>query len=152
MTTTTRRNLLRIGTTAAAYAAGATIVTGGVALASQAKGAEIATVDRASWDRAFAGMVAASAADDAINTRYDAADKASKSALESEWDRLGQVRRAAEWELFELPAPDRGALLWKSELLFGECANDDSGCPPWVGGIMTTYMADARRLLARKGC
>ncbi len=39
MATTTRRNLLRIGTTAAAYAAGATIVTGGVALASQAKGA-----------------------------------------------------------------------------------------------------------------
>ena len=37
-TTTTRRNLLRIGTTAAAYAAGATIVTGGVAIASQAKG------------------------------------------------------------------------------------------------------------------
>ena len=38
-TTTTRRNLLRIGTTAAAYAAGASIVTGGIALASQAKGA-----------------------------------------------------------------------------------------------------------------
>ena len=37
-TTTTRRNLLRIGTTAAAYAAGAAIVTGGVALTSQAKG------------------------------------------------------------------------------------------------------------------
>jgi len=39
--TTTRRNLLRIGTTAAAYAAGATIVTGGVALASQGKGATL---------------------------------------------------------------------------------------------------------------
>lgn len=38
-TQTTRRNLLRIGTTAAAYAAGAAIVTGGAALASQAKGA-----------------------------------------------------------------------------------------------------------------
>lgn len=37
--TTTRRNLLRIGTTAAAYAAGASIVTGGIAIASQAKGA-----------------------------------------------------------------------------------------------------------------
>lgn len=40
MSTTTRRNLLRIGTTAAVYAAGASIVTGGIALASQAKGAE----------------------------------------------------------------------------------------------------------------
>lgn len=38
-TNTTRRNLLRFGTTAAAYAAGASIVTGGIALASQAKGA-----------------------------------------------------------------------------------------------------------------
>lgn len=38
-TDTTRRNLLRFGTTAAAYAAGASIVTGGIALASPAKGA-----------------------------------------------------------------------------------------------------------------
>lgn len=39
--TTTRRDLLRLGTTAAAYAAGASIVTGGIALASQAKGAAL---------------------------------------------------------------------------------------------------------------
>jgi len=38
-TTTTRRDLLRLGTTAAAYAAGASIVTGGVAIASKARGA-----------------------------------------------------------------------------------------------------------------
>ncbi|WP_277983661.1 hypothetical protein [Sphingomonas faeni] len=38
-TNTTRRNLLRFGTTAAVYAAGASIVTGGIALASQAKSA-----------------------------------------------------------------------------------------------------------------
>jgi len=37
--TTTRRDLLRFGTSAAAYAAGAAIVTGGVAIASEAKGA-----------------------------------------------------------------------------------------------------------------
>lgn len=35
---TTRRDLLRIGTSAAAYAAGAAIVTGGIALAGEAKG------------------------------------------------------------------------------------------------------------------
>lgn len=40
-TDTTRRNLLRFGTTAVAYAAGASIVTGGIALASQAKGATL---------------------------------------------------------------------------------------------------------------
>lgn len=38
---TTRRDLLRIGTTAAADAAGASIVTGGIALASEAKGATL---------------------------------------------------------------------------------------------------------------
>lgn len=38
-TATTRRDLLRIGTSAAAYAAGAAIVTGGIALAGEAKGA-----------------------------------------------------------------------------------------------------------------
>jgi hypothetical protein len=37
--TTTRRDLLRFGTSAAAYAAGAAIVTGGIALASEAKSA-----------------------------------------------------------------------------------------------------------------
>lgn len=37
--TTTRRDLLRLGTSAAAYAAGAAIVTGAAALASEAKGA-----------------------------------------------------------------------------------------------------------------
>lgn len=38
-TATTRRDLLRFGTSAAAYAAGAAIVTGGIALAGEAKGA-----------------------------------------------------------------------------------------------------------------
>jgi len=37
--TTTRRDLLRFGTSAVAYVAGAAIVTGGIALASEAKGA-----------------------------------------------------------------------------------------------------------------
>jgi hypothetical protein len=39
--TTTRRDLLRIGTSAAAYAAGAAIVTGSVALAGEAKSAPV---------------------------------------------------------------------------------------------------------------
>ena len=39
--TTTRRDLLRFGTSAGAYAAGAAIVTGGIALAGEAKGATL---------------------------------------------------------------------------------------------------------------
>ncbi len=62
--TTTRRDLLRIGTTAAAYAAGASIVTGGIALASQAKGAVLPAASSAAWDRAHAAYVTASKATD----------------------------------------------------------------------------------------
>lgn len=43
-TTTTGRDLLRIGTTTLAYAAGAALVTGGMALVSQAKGADMARI------------------------------------------------------------------------------------------------------------
>ena len=47
-TATTRRDLLRFGTSAAAYAAGAAIVTGSIALAGEAKGA---TIPEARWQR-----------------------------------------------------------------------------------------------------
>ncbi|MES3084950.1 hypothetical protein [Sphingomonas faeni] len=67
-TNTTRRNLLRFGTTAAAYAAGASIVTGGIALASQAKGAAPAvTPQLAKLLRDY------TAADDALNHFYETA-------------------------------------------------------------------------------
>ena len=46
MANTTRHTLLRFGTTTVAYAAGAALVTGGMALASQAKGADMTGVAR----------------------------------------------------------------------------------------------------------
>ena len=64
-TTTTRRNLLRFGTTAAAYAAGASIVTGGIALASEAKGAAPASVSPG-----FTHALAALAAAERVSDRY----------------------------------------------------------------------------------
>jgi hypothetical protein len=64
-TTTTRRNLLRFGTTAAAYAAGASIVTGGIALASQAKGAAPAGVSPG-LRQAFAALADA----ERVSTEY----------------------------------------------------------------------------------
>lgn len=66
-TNTTRRNLLRIGTTAAAYAAGASIVTGGIAIASQAKGAAIGV---------SAGMSKALRAVESAERAYSDFDKA----------------------------------------------------------------------------
>jgi hypothetical protein len=105
-------------------------------------------VDRAKWDSAYAVMEAARAADDAHNAFYEAADFASKAILVPEWERLGGVVDDARWALFEIPAPDKAALLWKSEMLFGESADNGAGSHAWSPGIMTTYMADARRLLA----
>lgn len=64
-TTTTRRDLLRFGTTAAAYAAGASIVTGGIALTSQAKGAAPAGVSSG-----FTHALAALAAAERVSDRY----------------------------------------------------------------------------------
>lgn len=150
-TNTTRRNLLRFGTTAAAYAAGASIVTGGIALASQAKGAEVPAVNREAWDRAYRAMTIASIADDAINARYEASDTPGRDALEDEYERLGEVHYAATWALFAIPAPDHAALLWKTEYLFGDRSSEDGASPSWAAHVMAVYLADTRRLLAQEG-
>ncbi|WP_203309621.1 hypothetical protein [Sphingomonas beigongshangi] len=61
---TTRRALLRLGTGALAYGAGAAAVAGGFAIAGEAKGAETERPGRAAWDRALAAYRAAVAASD----------------------------------------------------------------------------------------
>ena len=71
-------------------------------------------------------------------------------AIEAEWERLGDVLYDAQWALFELPAPDLPAFLWKSEHLFGDSVDNASSCSAWSPDIMATYMADARRLLGRE--
>ena len=68
--TTTRRDLLRFGTSAAAYAAGAAIVTGGIALAGEAKGA-VPGPDRRAWDAASKRCADAKAAYDRDCLTYD---------------------------------------------------------------------------------
>ena len=65
-TNTTRRNLLHVATSAAAYASGAVILGGGIALASEAHGT---TTEAAEWDRALAEM-------NRLKAVYDAADDA----------------------------------------------------------------------------
>jgi len=148
MATTTRRNLLRIGTTAVAYVAGATIVTGGTVLTSRAEAAA-PTAARAHWDTAFAKMLSACAADDAINARYNAATDADQEMLEAEYEQLGEARYEATWALFAIPVPDHDALLWKSEYLFGECTDRAASSPCWASHVVAAYMEDARRLLAQ---
>lgn len=146
---TTRRNLLRIGTTAAAYAAGASIVTGGIALASQAKGATLPAVDRTEWDRAFKAMLAANAVSDAAEVQWDCAKEAGTEtdALYEEYERHQNAQYDATWALFAMPAPDHAALLWKTEYLFADNHEAGHSTASWSHHVMEWYLADQRRLL-----
>lgn len=69
-TNTTRRSLLRLGTGALAYGAGAVAVAGGVALAGEAKGASL-PADRRAWDAAFKRCADAKLAFDRDYAAYD---------------------------------------------------------------------------------
>lgn len=79
---------------------------------------------------------------DAANRRHNF------DAVETEWEQLGDVLYDAQWALFKLPAPDLAALHWKSEHLFGETADNNIEATAWSAGIITTYMADVRRLIS----
>lgn len=84
--------------------------------------------------------------------RDDADHRHNLTAIETEWDRLGEAYNNARWALFAIPSPDLNALLWKVEQLFGESVADPDGdCPCWAGRIMEVFRADARRLLAGEG-
>jgi hypothetical protein len=144
MTTHTTRRALIGG-------AGLAAVAGGLAITSQAKGASLPSVDRTAWDKAFKAMTIAAAEDDAYAVSFDAvyhvADKATQTALDDEFERLGEVRHDATWALFAIPAPDHAALLWKTEYLFGDDMGPNGSCPSWAAHVMDWYMADQRRLL-----
>jgi hypothetical protein len=109
------------------------------------------SVDRATWDKVFKAMMIATAEDDAFTVGFDerfkTADKPTQIALDAEFERLGEVRYEATWALFAVPAPDRAALLWKTEYLFGDTPTEGSSCASWSSEVMNWYLADQRRLL-----
>lgn len=96
-------------------------------------------------------MTIAIAEDDAytagFDAIYDVADKGAQTALDAEFERLGDVRHDATWALFAIPAPDHAALLWKTEYLFGADMTASGSSPSWAAHVMDWYMADQRRLL-----
>lgn len=70
---TPHRHMLRFGTTAIAYAAGAAIVSGGMALASQAKGADMTGVARFPQHRVTGAFVDYAKKPAFFGSRYDEA-------------------------------------------------------------------------------
>lgn len=140
--TTTRRDLFRLGTSAAAYAAGAAIVTGGVAFAGEANGASaLLPVDRSAWDAAYLALRREQDRDAVIDARHAQAraDGTITAELEREWSNSLDPLSDAEWALFETPAPDHAALQWQLTFL----RDHRVGLQPNVWERLT---ADVRRL------
>lgn len=66
-----------------------------------------------------------------------------------ESERLCNAMCEREGELLEMPAPDREALLWKLDRLFGpDTREQDDFCASWCPQWINAMMDDARRLLA----
>ncbi|SFO02053.1 hypothetical protein [Sphingomonas sp. OK281] len=144
ITHTTRRALIG--------GAGLFAVAGGIAITSQAKGATLPAVDRTAWDQAFKAMTEANRAYDAAEVWYDRADTAGTAtdAMYAEYERYGEAQYETTWTLFAIPAPDRMALLWKTEYLFGDHMGANGSSPSWAAHVMEWYMADQRRLLGQE--
>lgn len=69
---------------------------------------------------------------DAINDKMEALNEAAYSDT--------------SWQLLLTPAPDREALEWKMNLLFGD--TDEDGCSPsWRMDGVNAFLADVRRML-----
>ena len=69
-------------------------------------------------------------------------------AASNEVERLCNVMCDRERDLLLLPAPDRRALLWKLERLFGsEVRSEDEFCDSWCPEWINAVMQDAGRLL-----
>lgn len=127
-------------------------------------------VDRAAWDRALHVFERARATSAAYRPRYDRTWAAYRTAVDGQTLTIAEDRRISEQtgcqdagrhyealaeqenkaagDLIMMPAPDRPALLWKLEHLFGAEARgageDGAGyCAEWTNA----FMADARGLL-----
>lgn len=95
-TNTTRRQLLALGTSAAAYAAGAAIVAGGVALANEAKADAL---DTAGWDKAMS-------VHDAVKREHDAYEPVHDTAYEAYHAEIEPLEAALPYAAF--PFENRG--------------------------------------------
>jgi hypothetical protein len=86
----------------------------------------------------------------AAMTRYRVAERAYLACAsqdvvdEEEADRLCDIESDARWEVIQMPAPDRPALLWKLEYLL----QGTNGClDPYNVSLLAQTMEDCRRLL-----
>lgn len=93
----------------------------------------------------------AAAVRDAWLAHREVSDRLGFDATGEESDRLCDAQCAVEGSLIEMRAPDRSALLWKLERLFGpEAWDGDDFAPAWCAKRMNAVMEDARRLLDKQ--
>lgn len=104
------------------------------------------------WDDHWSPVIRRNAATirDAWLAYRETHERLGLGPVNEESDRLCDVQCSIEGTLIEMPAPDRPALLWKLERLFGPEAWDGNDfSPAWCAKWMNTVMNDARRLLAQ---
>ncbi|WP_294211339.1 hypothetical protein [uncultured Sphingomonas sp.] len=125
-TNTTRRSLLRLGTGALAYGAGAAAVAGGLALAGEAKGA-MPAVDRRAWDLAETTFNKARSELETFNDLHinpivdhipvgPARNAAINTIPDEVWEESGRLARLAmdaADALMRVPSPDHRAFASK---------------------------------------
>lgn len=81
--------------------------------------------------------------------RQAAADQWGWDAVNEESERLIKVMCDRVDDLIEMPSPDRSALMWKLDYLFGPTARDEEDCgDAWCAEWINAVMADARRFLS----
>jgi hypothetical protein len=110
----------------------------------------IDTANLHAWDDHWSPVIRrkAAAIRDAWLAHCEAHERLGLGALGEESDRLCNAQCDIESKLIAMPSPDRSALLWKLEHLFGPDAWDsDDFSPSWCAKWVNAVMEDARRLL-----
>lgn len=106
--------------------------------------------DLHAWDEHWSPIYRrkAAAVRDAWLAHNEVRERLGVDVVGEESDRLCNAQCDVESTLIEMPAPDRSALLWKLERLFGpEAWDGDDFSPSWCAKWMNAVMDDARRLL-----
>lgn len=122
-----------------------------VAQSGQTARYRVAANDLHAWDDHISAVFRTKAAEvrQAWLDHKAAQERLGYEAASDEVERLCNVMCDRERALLLMPAPDRGALLWKLERLFGsEVRSEDEFCDSWCPEWINAVMHDAGRLLS----
>jgi len=120
------------------------------ALSGQVARYQVDATNLHGWDDHWSPVYRRKAAEvrEAWLTYRSHSERLGADAAGKESDRLCDAQCEIESTLIQMPAPDRAALLWKLEHLFGpETRGENEYSDGWCAAFMNAVMDDARRLL-----